>query len=529
MRVAFSALLSLCLVIALVGCTPRGGNHPDTSPSVTPPTATGTPEPTAEATSVSVERMVEFNYKPEQFNDLFMQHPVQFLGGNKIAMLIPVPPASDTPDAPSTVRLEVRNGKEVILSRDLDANNWNLRCSPDRSTLSWLTWKKDAGKEFCALVSIPVEGGEQKDICAFPTDAVVTDYVWGDKLTVYAVAAFDESFTDIRLYRIELEKREPLEMLASRQFPYLSEREVLPIPPRVTYSPTAKLGYFDACGCLFAFSGENGKGGIFLDGAGLFYLTGPEISEKGDRMSFHTLASGAGFAACCEMSLADGKCFTYTDRRMGLKEFAADAVMTRHNFYMAQKYNTDIVSTGGGLVSIESDKVGQQILIKGDKDILSLAECGDSAFITITPRGYSIFRLSKLRFDAGFPSQRWYAQEVKTADKYPDFTSPESTIRTYLASFRRGDSSIWSVCRRDDVPAKWVSAVEAPVAARSLKLISWLRNYSSFTAVAGGEETISLEGTLELCGAVVGRDLFTMSKMGDMWIIETIKAAEDLK
>ena len=513
-------LWAACAFVLLAsGCGGGRASRP-LPPSPSPSAAGRTPS----VPSVSVRKLADFRYDINLFNDMFLQHPVQPLGRDGAAWLEPSVSGTGA-ERKAAVRLVVEEaGKRKVLFEG-DGNNWHLRSTPDGSLLSWLSWRGEGEEEHCVLVGTPASGeGEAEVKAVFPAGGVVLDYFWYDSRYLYALMVFDEDLRDVRLLACDTEKGERRELISTGGFPHLMERDTLGIPGRLAWSPGSGIGYFSACGALFAFQGATGEGGLFLDGGDLMFLTSPSVSADGRFLSFYAVPPGGYAFVNCEMEVESGRFCCYTDRRLPADKAAADFLFTRHNVFTAGGH-ADIIGVGNGVVSVERPGGPERLLLKVEKDAMSLVEAPEG-FIVVTPRSLVRYRIAGGA--GGFPTARWSAPKVRAA-RFPDFRTPEGTLRTYLAAFQRGAPQVWTVCHREDGPAKWVASVGPAVAARSLRMLGALRNYRRFKAVMAGGDKVVYEGELEVCGDLIGKDVFTLARLGGMWLLESIRPAEEMK
>jgi hypothetical protein len=519
------ACAMLCLLAA--GCD--GGKQRRQAPSSRPPieSPTATPEPQPDRDRLEVVKFAEFGYDPALFNDMFLARPIAALPNDTYAMLVPAIAEADG-KRKGRIELRIRKQGETRTLGELDGDSYMLRASPSGSRLAWLSWIKEAEKNVCVLYRMPVSGGDGQKTAAFPPGVVITDYVFAAEDVVFAIGVYDDEIRDVRLFSVDCSSGEIRETLATGSFPFLLERTVIPFAPRLCISRVTGIGYFNAIGCIFAFQLAEGRGGLFLDGDGLFVLASPEVSDDGTRLLFYAVPVGSNFAASCEADVATGSCVVYPDRELRSVDIQADLLASRHSFYMNGEFPTDIVSTGQGVIAVEDSRKRGRVVLKTESRMFGALRGADNEILVVTDESYVSYRLSRLRFDSSFEPKFWEAPVTQTG-RYPDFSTPETTMRTFLASFQRGDPNVWSVVQRDTMPSRWIAAVDKGVAARSLRLMGSLRGYTRFKTVVAGEETTVLEGTLETCGRVGGADVFTLQRVGSMWLIEKITAAEDLK
>ncbi len=526
-RLMLSIFASLLISALLFGCSPPHGKSPNPEPTATKQKTTPKVEETR--LSASVNRVESYNYDPELFNDLFYRHPVEPLSNGRFAYFAPGYQEKAGEEKIGRVTLRLYDGSVSRTLFEGEADNWHIRSTPDGSMLSWLSWRGAGDEEHIVLLTLDLssETATPIEVLKFPPKAVVLDYFWFTNQYIYAVAVFDEFLRDVRLLVGDIQGNSYRETIKTEGFPFLAERDTLGIAGCLAYSTSAGVGYFSACGSIFAFQLESGDGGLFLDGGDLFFLTTPSVARDGSKLSFYAIPVGGSSFVSCEMDVAKTAFCAFLDRKITYIESAVDFLFTSHSFYLSGKWSTDLVRSGDGLVSIESAEHNRRQLIKVESDVLSLIEGGKDELFVLTKNGIYLYKLSNLSFKNGFESQRWSAPAPQTG-KYPDFRKPEGTLRTYLVSGYRGDSTVWSVCLRDSAAHKWLASVGEGVAGRSLKMATALRNYRRFKTILMGADKTVLEGDIEVCGDILGSDVFTLTKMGEMWIIDSIRDSASL-
>ncbi|MDZ7816651.1 MAG: hypothetical protein U5N86_11850, partial [Planctomycetota bacterium] len=405
-------------------------------------------------------------------------------------------------------------------------NNWHLKAVPSSSTLSWLRWTTDeAGKDVCAIATFDTAAAdaEPQNAVILPENSVAMDFVWFDARYAYVLLAFDEDLRDIRLAAVDSETDEVEYVVQTMGFPFLEDRDFVSVPGSISYSRETDVGYFSALGCIFAFQGKAAVGGLLLDGAGLLDLVSPVISDDGGILDFYATSPGCEDYFACAYDRQADSFHVYRDRRVPVMYADVAFLFFHHQFFFEGSYSTDLASFGK-LVSIENGD--RQVLVKVDKGTVALSRGAGNSFYGVSNKGFYHYRITDLRFDSGFRVKHWRAPKVVTA-KYPDLSTPAATIRTFMASFQKADTNVWSICHADKAAKTWLAAVTKGVAARSLKMIGDLRTYTTFRRSVGGSEIAVLEGELQMFGDIIGTDVVKMRRLGGLWLIEKIAAEKN--
>ncbi len=519
----------LVVLAAFAGCR-RPDPQPSPQPGVTTASPAATPLVEEPPLRVSTRMLDPFQFNLAQFNDLFMRSAVvQGWTGTNI-WLRPVPRVEGSA-IPAYVAVMIEMPGGAVMLYKADVSTWLLRRVPNENKCSWLSWVTTE-KGDCATLTVydkdaAVPPGLVSERFRFEPDVVVVDYHWVDGRYLFALLVYDEDMRDVRLVAVDTETKESREIVNTGGYPFLSEKGSLGIAPSLAWDPVTSVGYFAALGSIFAFDGKAGQGGLFLDGAGLFYFAEPVICPGGKLLSFQAVVQGGEGFYTVEADLSRSDFSVLRDRRIPFELATPDFIFTHHSFYFNGSWSLDFVTSGSarGLISLEDHESARQILCKVDDNALSLYQGAENEVVAMSVNGLKVYTLTNHRFDRGFPSQRWSAPDIRTS-AYPDFKTPDGTIRTFLASFQRGDQTVWNFCQSAPIAARWVAAVGEGVASRSLRLIGRLRSYGRLVTTLVSEETVVLEGDMEALGNVIGRDVITLRRLGGMWLIDSIKAAE---